>query len=58
MRAAVIIEKVIESYNCEKTIRKFIELTLFTHKIIAEMNKWDNTCSTVELLGSGDQCLC
>ena len=48
--AAAIIEKVVECYECEGTIRKFIELALFTYKIVAEMNKCDNTCLALEFL--------
>ena len=50
METEVIIEKLIESYNCEDTIKEFIELVLFFHEIFVEADNCDNTCSALELL--------
>ena len=50
MGTAVYIEKVIEDFNSEEIIRKFINLALFTHEIFVEMGKCDSTCSALEFL--------
>ena len=36
METAVLIEKIIEGYDSEETITKFIELSLFVHETFVE----------------------
>ena len=50
METAVYIEKVIEDFNSEETIRRIFKLSLFTHEIFVEIGTCDNTCSALEFL--------
>lgn len=50
METAVIIQKIIEGYDCGEVIKKFIDLSLFTHKIIAVNRHYNNICSALKLL--------
>lgn len=50
METAVYIEKVIEYFNSEETIRRIFKLSLFTHEIFVEIGTCDNTCSALEFL--------
>ena len=50
METAVLIEKIIEEYNSEEKITKFIELSLFVHKIFVENGHCDNSCSVLDFL--------
>lgn len=50
METVVIIEKIIEGYDCGEVIKKFIDLSLFTHKIIAVNRHYNNICSALKFL--------
>lgn len=50
METAVYIEKVIEDFNSEETIRRIFKLSLFTHEIFVEIGTSDNTCLALEFL--------
>ena len=50
METAGYVEKVIEVFSLEETIRKFIKIALFNHEMFVEMDKCDNTCSALECL--------
>lgn len=48
METAVYIEKLIEDFNLEETIRRIFKLSLFTHEIFVEIGTCGNTCSALE----------
>lgn len=50
METAVLIEKTIESCNCEHVIKLFIESTHFTHEMLVDFDLCDNNCGLVEIL--------
>lgn len=56
METAVLIGKVIESYNCEHFIKLFIELAQFTHEIFVDFDLCCSDCDLVDFLVGA--CLC
>ena len=56
METAVLIGKVIESYNCEHFIKLFIELAQFTHEIFVDFDVCCSDCDLVDFLVGA--CLC